>query len=35
MSMTKRPKRSYSSEIVNLESMIPEDHFFESDRKIF
>ena len=27
MSMTKRPKRSYSSEIVNLESMIPKDHF--------
>ena len=27
MSMTKRVKRSYSSEIVNLESMIPEDHF--------
>ena len=27
MSMTKRPKRSYASEIVNLESMIPENHF--------
>ena len=27
MSMTKRPKRSYSTEIVNLESMIPENHF--------
>ena len=27
MSMTKRPKKIYSCEIVNLESMIPEDHF--------
>ena len=27
MSMTKRPRRNYSSEIVNLESMIPKDHF--------
>ena len=27
MAMTKRPKRQYSSEIVNLESMIPENHF--------
>ena len=27
MSMTRRPKRQYSSEIVNIEEMIPEDHF--------
>ncbi len=27
MSMTKRTKRQYVSEIVNLEEMIPEDHF--------
>ena len=27
MSMTIRPKRQYSSEIINLESMIPENHF--------
>ena len=35
MSMTKRPKRSYSSEIVNLESMIPEDHFLRVIEKHF
>ena len=33
--MTKRPKRSYSSEIVNLESMIPEDHFLRVIEKHF
>ena len=27
MAMTKRPKRQYSSEIVNIEEMIPQDHF--------
>lgn len=27
MSMTKRPKRQYSCEIVNLEDMVPKDHF--------
>lgn len=27
MAMTKRPKRQYSSEIINLENMIPENHF--------
>lgn len=27
MAMTKRPKRQYVSEIVNLEEMIPENHF--------
>ena len=27
MAMTKRPKREYSSEIVNLEDMVPKDHF--------
>ena len=27
MAMTRRPKRQYSSEIINLESMIPENHF--------
>ena len=25
--MTKRPKRQYSSEIINLEDMVPQDHF--------
>ena len=35
MSMTKRPQRSYSSEIVNLESMIPEDHFLRVIEKHF
>ena len=27
MAMTKRPKRQYSSEIINLEDMVPQDHF--------
>lgn len=27
MAMTRRPQRQYSSEIVNLEEMIPENHF--------
>ena len=27
MAMTKRPKRQYSSEIVNLEDMVPQNHF--------
>ena len=27
MAMTKRPKRQYSSEIVNLEDMVPQGHF--------
>ncbi len=27
MSMTKRPKRQYSYEMVNLEDMVPQDHF--------
>lgn len=27
MAMTKRPKRQYSSEIVNLEDMVPQAHF--------
>ena len=27
MSMTKRPKRQYSCEIINLEDMVPKDHF--------
>ena len=27
MAMTKRPKRQYSSEIVNLEDMVSQDHF--------
>lgn len=27
MSITRRPKRQYSSEIVNIEEMIPQDHF--------
>ena len=32
MSMTKRPKRQYSCEIVNLKDMVPKDHFFKSNR---
>jgi len=28
MTMTKREKRNYSSEIINLEEMMPQDHFF-------
>ena len=35
MSMTKRPKRQYSSEIINLESMIPENHFLRVIEKYF
>ena len=27
MSMTKRPKRQFSCEIINLDCMIPENHF--------
>ena len=27
MSITRRPKRQYSSEIVNIEEMIPQNHF--------
>ena len=27
MSITRRPKRQYSSEIVNIEEMIPQDYF--------
>ena len=27
MAMTKRAKRQYLSEIVNLEDMVPQDHF--------
>ena len=33
--LTKRPKRQYSSEIVNLESMIPENHFLRVIEKYF
>ena len=35
MSMTKRPKRQYSSEIVNLEEMIPQNHFLRVIEKYF
>ena len=35
MSMTKRPKRQYSSEIINLEDMIPQDHFLRVIEKYF
>ena len=35
MAMTKRPKRQYSSEIINLESMIPENHFLRIIEKYF
>ena len=33
--LTKRPKRQYSSEIINLESMIPENHFLRVIEKYF
>ena len=35
MSMTKRPKRQYESEIINLESMISENHFLRVIEKYF
>ncbi len=35
MSMTKRPIRNYSCEIVNLDSMVPEDHFLRVIEKHF
>ena len=35
MSMTKRAKRQYESEIINLESMIPENHFLRVIEKYF
>ena len=35
MSMTIRPKRQYTSEIVNLEEMIPQDHFLRFIDKYF
>ena len=35
MAMTKRPKRQYSSEIVNLEDMVPQDHFLRVIEKHF
>lgn len=35
MSMTKRPKRQYKSEIINLEEMIPSNHFLRIIDKYF
>ena len=35
MAMTRRPKRIYSSEIVNLEDMVPQDHFLRVIEKHF
>ena len=35
MAMTRRPKRQYSYEIVNLEDMIPQDHFLRVIDKYF
>ena len=35
MTMTKRPKRQYSSEIVNLKDMVPKDHFLRLIDKYF
>lgn len=35
MTMTKREKRQYSSEIVNLEEMVPEEHFLRLIEKHF
>ena len=33
--LTKRPKRQCSSEIINLESMIPQNHFLRVIEKYF
>lgn len=33
--LTKRPKRSYKSEIVNLEEMVPKEHFLREIEKYF
>ena len=33
--LTKRPKRQYCSEIVNLEDMVPQDHFLRVIEKYF
>ena len=35
MSMTKRPKRQFSCEIINLDCMIPENHFLRVIEKYF
>ena len=35
MSMTKRPKRKYESEIINLDEMVPQDHFLRVIDKYF
>ena len=35
MSMTKRSKRKYESEIINLDEMIPQDHFLRVIDKYF
>ena len=35
MAMTRRPKRQYSCEIVNLEDMVPQDHFLRVIEKYF
>ena len=35
MAMTKRPKKQYSSEIINLENMIPENHFLRVIEEYF
>ena len=35
MAMTRRPKRQYSCEIVNLEEMVPQDHFLRVIEKYF
>ena len=35
MAMTRRPKRQYSSEIINLEDMVPQDHFLRIIEKYF
>lgn len=35
MAMTKRLKRQYTNELINIEKMIPEDHFFRVIEKHF
>ena len=35
MAMTRRAKRQYSSEIINIEEMIPENHFLRVIEKYF
>ena len=35
MAMTKRINKQFANEFINIEEMIPENHFFKSNRKTF